>query len=189
MGELHKASYVGELHKVSYPSKKQAQKERMKKNALAYNIQALSLPPVNNADIEAIKERTTMYLDGCAERDIKPGIQGLCLWLGVERATWYAWCRGDNRKETHYDFCNRVMILLAANWENNMQDNKTNAISGIFIGKNDFGYKDKSEVVVEPKQTVVNNTTMSDVMSLIEEAPETKYIEAQFTEITDDNEK
>lgn len=177
---------MGEVHNVSYKSKKELEKEKKKKNALAFNIQALSLEPVDTSNIKAVKERTTMYLDGCAERDIKPGVQGLCLWLGVERVTWYSWCRGDSRRDTHYEFCNRVMILLAANWENNMQDNKTNAVSGIFIGKNDFGYKDKSEVVVEPKQSVTNDTTMSDVMALIEEPPSPAYIEAEFTEITPD---
>ncbi len=174
---------MSEVHHVKFDSKKQ----KAKKSALAYNIEALTLPPVNTADIEEIKERTTLYLNGCAERDIKPGIQGLCLWLGVERCTWYAWCNGTNRKDTHYDFCNRVMVLLAANWENNMQDNKTNAVSGIFIGKNDFGYKDKTEVVVEPKQSVTNDTTMADVMALVEEAPETPYIEAHYTEINNNS--
>jgi hypothetical protein len=79
------------------------------------------------------------------------------------------------------------MVLLAANWENNMQDNRTNAVSGIFIGKNDFGYKDKSEVVVEPKESVTNETTMNDVMALIEESAETPYIEASYTEIDKNN--
>lgn len=174
---------MGEVHKVSYKSKKQQERENKKKNALAYNIEALTLPSVNPANIEEIKERTSLYLNGCAERDIKPGVQGLCLWLGVERSTWYDWCNGTTRRDTHYNFCNRVMVLLAASWESNMQENKTNAVSGIFLGKNDFGYKDKSEVVVEPKQSVTNETTMSDVMALIEESPDTPYIEATYTEI------
>lgn len=177
MGKIHRVSY-GEDVKKTEPSNKQ--------KALAFNIKALDLAPVDASNIEEIKERTRLYLDGCADADIKPGVQGLCLWLGVDRQTWYAWCHGTNRRDTHHDYCNRVMVLLAANWENNMQDNKTNAVSGIFLGKNDFGYKDKSEVVVEPKQSVTNDTTMNDVMALIEE-PEEKpvYIEAQYTEIDD----
>lgn len=174
---------MGEVHKVKFDGKR----EKAKKNALAFNIEALSLPPVDTSDIEAIKERTTIYLNGCANKDIKPGVQGLCLWLGVERSTWYDWCNGKTRRDTHYNFCNRVMVLLAASWESNMQENKTNAVSGIFLGKNDFGYKDKSEVVVEPKQSVTNETTMSDVMALIEEPPDTPYIEAQYSEINNSN--
>lgn len=175
---------MGEVHKVKFDGKR----EKAKKNALAFNIEALSLPPVDTSDIEAIKERTTLYLNGCADKDIKPGVQGLCLWLGVERSTWYDWCNGTTRRDTHYNFCNRVMVLLAASWESNMQENKTNAVSGIFLGKNDFGYKDKSEVVVEPKQSVTNETTMSEVMSLIEEPSEKPvYIEAQYSEINNSN--
>ena len=175
---------MGEVHKVKFDGKR----EKAKKNALAFNIEALSLSPVDTSDIEAIKERTTLYLNGCADKDIKPGVQGLCLWLGVERSTWYDWCNGTTRRDTHYNFCNRVMVLLAASWESNMQENKTNAVSGIFLGKNDFGYKDKSEVVVEPKQSVTNETTMSEVMSLIEEPSEKPvYIEAQYSEINNSN--
>ena len=77
------------------------------------------------------------------------------------------------------------MVLLAANWENNMQDNKTNAVSGIFIGKNDYGYKDKSEVAVEPKKTVTSETNMNDVMALIEEPKPKEYIEATYAEVKD----
>lgn len=172
---------MGELHKVKFDSKK----DRMKKNALSFNIQALSLPAVDTTDIFAISKRVEEYLNGCAERDIKPGVQGVCLWLGIDRQTWYNWCSGKSRRETHYNYCNRVMVLLAANWENNMQDNKTNAVSGIFIGKNDYGYKDKSEVAVEPKKTVTTETNMNDVMALIEEPKPKEYIEATYAEVKD----
>jgi hypothetical protein len=52
-----------------------------------------------------------------------------------------------------------------------MQNGQVNPVTGIFLGKNNFGYTDKTEVAVEPKKTVTNETTMSDVMALIEEVP------------------
>ena len=39
-------------------------------------------------------------------------------------------------------------------WENYMQNGKINPVSGIFLGKNNFGYQDKTEYVVTPN---VNN--------------------------------
>lgn len=36
-------------------------------------------------------------------------------------------------------------------WEDYMQNGKINPVSGIFLGKNHFGYTDKQEIVVEPK--------------------------------------
>ena len=39
-------------------------------------------------------------------------------------------------------------------WENYMQNGKINPVSGIFLGKINFGYQDKTEYVVTPN---VNN--------------------------------
>ena len=36
-------------------------------------------------------------------------------------------------------------------WENYMQNGKINPVSGIFLGKNNFGYQDKTEHVLTPK--------------------------------------
>jgi hypothetical protein len=162
---------MGEVHKVSYKSKKQQERENKKKNALELNIKALTLPQIDVSKIEEVMERTMAYLQECVERDIKPGTAGLCAWLGIPRQTWYAWSAGRNRVETHYNFCVRVMGVLDATLEDYMQNGQVNPVTGIFLGKNNFGYTDKTEVAVEPKKTVTNETTMSDVMALIEEVP------------------
>ena len=44
-------------------------------------------------------------------------------------------------------------------WENYMQNGKINPVSGIFLGKNNFGYQDKTEYVVTPH---VNNESDYD---------------------------
>ena len=40
--------------------------------------------------------------------------------------------------------------MLEALWEDYMQNGKINPVSGIFLGKNNFGYLDKQEYVVTP---------------------------------------
>lgn len=167
---------MGELHKVSYKSKKEASKERAKKNALELNIKALTLPQIDVTKIEEVMERTMQYLQECVEKDIKPGTAGLCAWLGIPRQTWYGWCAGRARVDTHYNFCVRVMGVLDATLEDYMQNGQVNPVTGIFLGKNNFGYTDKTEVAVEPKKTVTNDTTMNDIMALIEETPTTKQL-------------
>lgn len=162
---------MGEVHKVSYKSKKQLEKEKTKKNALELNIKALTLPQIDVTKIEEVMERTMLYLQECVDKDIKPGTAGLCAWLGIPRQTWYSWCAGRARVETHYNFCVRVMGVLDATLEDYMQNGQVNPVTGIFLGKNNFGYTDKTEVAVEPKKSVATETTMSDVMALIEEAP------------------
>lgn len=51
-------------------------------------------------------------------------------------------------------------------WETYMIEGKMNPIVGIFLGKNHFGYTDKKELTVEPRQTVVEPTQMDDVIEL-----------------------
>jgi hypothetical protein len=44
-------------------------------------------------------------------------------------------------------------------WENYMQNGKINPVSGIFLGKNNFGYQDKTEHVITP--TINSDTDYS----------------------------
>jgi hypothetical protein len=37
-------------------------------------------------------------------------------------------------------------------WENYMQNGKINPVAGIFLGKNNYGYKDQTEYVLTPNQ-------------------------------------
>ena len=42
--------------------------------------------------------------------------------------------------------------ILTQLWEEYMQSGKINPVSGIFLGKNNYGYKDQTEYVVTPNQ-------------------------------------
>ena len=42
--------------------------------------------------------------------------------------------------------------MLETLWENYMQAGKINPVSGIFLGKNNYNYQDKTEYVVTPNQ-------------------------------------
>ena len=48
-------------------------------------------------------------------------------------------------------------------WENYMQNGKINPVSGIFLGKNNFGYQDKQEMVLTPN---TNNEPEYDVEAI-----------------------
>ena len=57
-------------------------------------------------------------------------------------------------------------------WENMMQNGKINPVSGIFLGKNNFGYQDKQEYVLTPNQ-------MGEIQDV-------KAIEAKYAELPED---
>ena len=48
-------------------------------------------------------------------------------------------------------------------WENYMQNGKINPVSGIFLGKNNFGYQDKTEYVVTPNTNNDSDYSTDDI--------------------------
>ena len=119
---------------------------RFLKNALEVN----KLPPINTADAEAVEERIQWYFCYCMENDAKPTVTGLALSIGVSRRMLSNWANGTNRAETHKDIVRKAYQIMETLWEDYMLNGKINPIPGIFLGKNQFGYQDKTEVVVTP---------------------------------------
>ena len=48
-------------------------------------------------------------------------------------------------------------------WENYMQNGKINPVSGIFLGKNNFGYQDKTEYVLTPNTQSDSDYNAEDI--------------------------
>jgi hypothetical protein len=46
---------------------------------------------------------------------------------------------------------------MEISWENNFQNGKLNPVTGIFLGKNHFGYKDQTEHVLTPNSNSDND--------------------------------
>ena len=91
-----------------------------------------------------------------AEQDMKPTVIGYAMALGLDRRQLWAIVNDQpfgNRFQ--YDLppgCHdrikkgyRTMEFL---WESYMQNGQVNPVSGIFLGKNHYGYKDQQETVV-----------------------------------------
>lgn len=133
----------------------------------------LDLPPIDIADDKAVKERVDWYFNQCIEDDMKPTVMGLCNSLGIDRRTIYGWHTGTSRAKTHSVIIKRAYKFLEELWEDYMLNGKVNPASGIFLGRNHWGYQDQVNVVVTP------NNNLSETMT-----PE--MIEAQLEDIPDD---
>ena len=48
-------------------------------------------------------------------------------------------------------------------WENYMNSGKINPVSGIFLGKNNFGYQDKTEYVLTPNTNTDNDYSADEI--------------------------
>ena len=121
---------------------------------LRYALASWNLPPIDIADEKQVEKRIGEYFTFCIENDRKPNMVGMANWLGVAQETLKSWKRGDYRTETHSAVIKKACGMLEELWQDYMHNGKINPASGIFLGKNMFGYKDQQEVVVTPNQVL-----------------------------------
>lgn len=115
---------------------------------IRHAMAAFDLEPIDISDAEQVKARIKWYFEHCGENDMKPTVTGLCNALGVDKGTLWRWKEGEVRGATHCDLVKRTYAILEELWEDYMQNGKINPVSGIFLGKNHFGYQDKTDIVV-----------------------------------------
>ena len=60
-----------------------------------------------------------------------------------------SWVVGKGGRPYLQEVASSAHALIQAVWEDMVADGKINPIPGLFLGKNDFGYLDTSEVKVE----------------------------------------
>ena len=140
---------------------------------LRHVMASWDLPPIDISDPKQVEDRLKWYFNHCAEDDMKPTVNGMCNSLGIHRDTLCDWKNGDNRAATHQPIIREAYKRLEEMWENYMVNGKINPVSGIFLGKVMFGYQDKQEIVVTPKNP-------------IDDYQDRKAIEAKYAELPDD---
>ena len=67
-------------------------------------------------------------------------------------------------------------------WENYMQNGKINPVSGIFLGKNNFGYQDKQEMVLTPNTNNEPDYNIDDIKKRLSASDSTLMIEENNSE-------
>lgn len=130
------------------------------------------MPLVDLNDIHAVEERIDWYFDLCFANDMKPTVSGFCNALKINRSTLLMWRNGTFRADTHQAVILEKYALMEELWENYMQNGKINPVSGIFLGKNNYGYADKQEYVLTPNQQ--------------QEAIDPTTIEAKYAELPEE---
>jgi len=131
---------------------------------LSHDMKLFRLPSIDLENSEAVQERINLYFDICAEDDVKPSIASLALAFNVSRFILYNWISD----RTEY-IKNKQSILAIKNaynlinsyYEHMMNTGKINPVAGIFLMKNNMGYKDNTEHVISVNQD--NNVTDNDI--------------------------
>lgn len=139
---------------------------------LRHALDKWNLPPIDIADDKQVEQRLKWYFENCAENDIKPTVLGLSSAIGVDRRTLRAWYSGETRAITHSPLIKKAYTLLEELWEDYMLNGKVNPASGIFLGKNHFGYQDQQDYVVRPGQMLSEQTSPEQMLKQIEALPD-----------------
>ena len=134
---------------------------------LMVGMQLFNLPTIDLKDPEQVNNRLNEFFKIHAEADMKPTVAGMGMALGLDRRRLWEIKTGNLKGGmTQYDLPTLTMDSIKKAyeymeilWENYMQNGKINPVSGIFLGKNNFGYQDKTEHVITP--TINSDTDYS----------------------------
>ena len=105
--------------------------------------------------------RITEYLEICIKNNMKPTLEGLATAFGIDRKTIYKWANNIDSNSLPVNFrtvIKKVYQLLNSNFTDLSINGKINPVISIFLMKNNFGYKDQTEVL----QTTTTETTKAD---------------------------
>ena len=152
---------------------------------LRYAMESLKLPPIDISDEKQVEKRVFDYFGYCAENDRKPTMVGMGNWLGISRDTLWRWANGNSRADTHYEVVQRYVNIIHELWQDYMYNGKINPASGIFLGKNMFGYKDVQDVVITPKNPLGEALDEETLQKRIDSLPEMKDISEDLPDFPD----
>ena len=129
----------------------------MRVNMVLFNMEKIDMK-----DIDAVQSRINEFFMLYASNDMKPTVAGMAIALnGMSRRTLWAIVNDAPTGSTGYKTAlppdvalsiKRAYFLLENLWETYMNSGKVNPVSGIFLGKNNYGYQDKTEYVLTPNQ-------------------------------------
>lgn len=134
---------------------------------LTHSMMVAEMGKIDVSNPIAVRNRIYEYFELCYDHDMKPTVAGMCLAIGRARTTVLGWLAGRRESIPHevIEVIEHAMTIINSQLEDYMQDGKINPVSGIFLAKNNFGYRDQTEFVVNNRQTEEPSAD-----SLIEEA-------------------
>lgn len=118
----------------------------------------MSLPDIDLDSPQAVNDRVCEYFTLCADNDMKPSVAALALSLHIERNTLWKWANGETKSKNSeiVHTIKRAYQVLDALMNDYMQNGKINPVSGIFLMKNNMGYKDEQKIELKPESPLGN---------------------------------
>lgn len=141
------------------------------------NMMLARMPDIDMTDPEQVGKRLDEYFAIEESFGNRPTVGGMAMCLnGMNRATLWQ-IVNDNMGNTRgvlsrlpisvTTLIKKYYATLGNLWEDYMQSGKINPVSGIFLGKNNYGYRDQTEYVLTPNtQTDFSEKEIRDRLGL-----------------------
>lgn len=133
----------------------------------------LNMPEIDMDNEEEVQARLNEYFSLYAQYDMKPTVAGMAIALnGMSRQTLRAIAKDLPTGSAGYKtalpqgvatLIKKAYFLLENLWETYMNSGKVNPVAGIFLGKNNYGYQDKTEYVLTPNQQNDNDYSADEI--------------------------
>lgn len=127
---------------------------------MSINIVLFNMQDIDMTDAQAVTGRLGEYFALYEQADLKPTVAGMAIALnGMSRQTLTAIAHDRVTGSTGYKSAlppevtatiKKAYKMMENMWETYMNSGKINPVSGIFLGKNNYGYQDKTEYVLTP---------------------------------------
>lgn len=140
---------------------------------LSVNMALMNMPDIDMENPLEVQQRLSDYFALYAQYDMKPTVVGMAIALNGHNRQWlYAVTHDVATGGSGYKTAlppevavviKKAYFLLENLWENYMQSGKVNPVAGIFLGKNNYGYQDKTEYVLTPNQQNDNDYSADEI--------------------------
>ena len=152
--------------KISRPDKQITTEPGENSKFINHDMKLMVLPDIDVNNPLLVKQRIMDYFRICAEDDIKPSVASFAIAFGIGRATLFNWMTGKTGTITNsksLDTLKKAYDTINSYYEHMMNNGKINPVAGIFLMKNNMGYKDTTDYVISSN----NDTTpvLSDITS------------------------
>lgn len=140
---------------------------------LSVQMALFEMPNIDMENVEEVQKRLSEYFALYASQDMKPTVAGMAIALnGMSRRTLWAIVNDAPTGSSGYKTAlpsevartiKKAYFLLENLWESYMNSGKVNPVAGIFLGKNNYGYQDKTEYVLTPNTNQDDNYSADDI--------------------------
>lgn len=140
---------------------------------MGVQIALLNMPDIDMDNVSEVQQRLSDYFELYTSRDMKPTVAGMAVALNGHSRQWLravvidgttggAGYKAALRPEVA-NCIKKAYFMLENLWETYMSSGKVNPVAGIFLGKNNYGYQDKTEYVLTPNQQSDNDYDADEI--------------------------